>query len=150
MEDFLLKNAPELLVYTENPNFLKLIKEELGINLKGRKNLTKIELEKVKKFVKDNEKIINAFIKEDTIKTNIRQTKNKDTEDTLFNKIFPDVLAFVTISSAFLLFYLLVSGSVNKNEKDIALYILGVLSNAVASIFSHYYQGGAVFKQQKK
>lgn len=55
------------------------------------------------------------------------------------NKIFPSLLAFVTIVLTFYLFWIFATGALEPDKKEIVLYILGVLSGISTQIYSFYF-----------
>jgi len=65
-----------------------------------------------------------------------------------FSKIFPDILALFIITATFWLFYEILQGRFEGQSKDVAMYILGILS-AVAVKIAHYYYGSSAGSKQK-
>ena len=58
-----------------------------------------------------------------------------------FNKIITPVLAISVVVLCFLLFgiTLFISDVINPNSKDLAIYILGALTTAMAQVLSYYF-----------
>jgi hypothetical protein len=55
------------------------------------------------------------------------------------NKIFPPILATITIIATFALFFLFTQGKFEGASKDIVIYILGVLSAITTQIYSFFF-----------
>lgn len=55
------------------------------------------------------------------------------------NKVFPSILALVTVAATFFLFYRFAVGEIGTENKDIILYILGTLNTITAQIFAFYF-----------
>jgi predicted PurR-regulated permease PerM len=64
------------------------------------------------------------------------------------NKIFPSVLAFTTVVLTFVLFFYFAQGKFTGDQKDIVIYILGVLSTITTQIFAFYF-GSSVGSKEK-
>jgi len=68
----------------------------------------------------------------------------------LLNKIVTPILALTVVALTFILFYMLMFKQVG-NEKDIIIYVLGVLSAVCTQIISYYFgssQGSAQKQNQ--
>lgn len=64
------------------------------------------------------------------------------------NKVFPSVLAFTTVILTFILFYYFAKGNLEGSQKDIVIYILGVLSTITTQIFAFYFGSSAGSKEK--
>jgi len=64
------------------------------------------------------------------------------------NKVFPSILAFTTIVLTFVLFFYFAKGEFTGGQKDIVIYILGVLSTITTQIFAFYY-GSSIGSKEK-
>jgi hypothetical protein len=72
-----------------------------------------------------------------------------NSETPLFSKIFPDILAGLTVFLTFILFYSFATGNISDgNKKDIIIYILGVLSTITTQIFAFYF-GSSIGSKNK-
>ena len=60
-------------------------------------------------------------------------------EAPLLVKLVPSVLAVGTTLLAFILFYYAMSGEIRPEQKDIIIYVLGVVSAIVVQIFAYYF-----------
>lgn len=104
--------------------------EEELLKLKLEEN--KLDIEEMKAYMAD---VDSARKRESEMATSAQAP--------LISKIATPVLAFVTITLTFALFYMVVFGDMvelkDTNRKDIVIYILGVLSAIATQIFSYYF-----------
>ena len=66
----------------------------------------------------------------------------------MLNKIYPPILATIAVVSTFFLFGFLLFHEVTQTQKDVVLYLLGVLSSINAQIFSFYF-GSSMGSKEK-
>jgi len=130
----------------------EVIKEKTGIDLTKTKKLTPQDIQKLKEFQEKNREFL---IKQLELITKDKQNAREMRIETLtsdktplFSKIFPDVLAGVTVIATFVLFYIFASGRISTEQKDIILYILGMLSGITATIYAFYF-GSSKGSQEK-
>jgi hypothetical protein len=93
----------------------------------------------------------NVEIDKNDLKTARENILNRITNEnaTIFNKIFPDLLAGLTVLLTFILFYKFATGTIlDGNKKDIVIYILGVLSTITTQIFAFYF-GSSIGSKNK-
>ncbi len=103
--------------------------QELKIaELEHEEQLQKLLLEEKKLYIEDTQ--------------NARETYaeiNKSAETPFINKIFPSILAGGTVLLTFILFGLFAFNKFDGVQKDIVIYILGVLSTITTQIFAFYF-----------
>jgi hypothetical protein len=68
---------------------------------------------------------------------------------TVLQKITPPILAIVAVIGTMAFFFLLVFQKVDGMNKDIVLYMLGVLSTIVSQIFAYYFGSSAGSKAKQ-
>jgi len=74
---------------------------------------------------------------------------NTNDKTPLFNKLFPNILAGITVILTFALFYVLFFyGKVESTMRDIVLYTLGVLNTITTQIFAFYF-GSSMGSKEK-
>jgi len=75
---------------------------------------------------------------------------NKIEKASWLSKNVGPVLAIVTVSLTFILFYMILFKDISETskQKDILIYILGVLSAIVTQIFSYYFGSSAGSKDK--
>jgi len=132
---------------------VKFIKDKTGIDLSQKKELTPEELQKLKEFeIKNKELILQKLQMYLADTQDARKTftaLNTSDKTPLFNKIFPNVLAGVTVILTFSLFYLLFfKEDISSATKDIILYTLGVLNTITTQIFAFYF-GSSMGSKEK-
>ena len=131
---------------------VKLIKDKTGIDLNEKKELSPEDLQKLKEFeIKNKELILQKLQMYLADTQDARKTftaLNTSDKTPLFNKIFPNVLAGVTVILTFVLFYMFAQGNFEGAKKDIVIYILGVLSTITTQIFAFYF-GSSMGSKEK-
>jgi len=131
---------------------VKFIKDKTGIDLSQKKELTPQDLEKLKEFEIKNKELILQKLQmyladtQDARKT--FTTLNTSEQTPLFNKLFPNILAGITVILTFVLFYFFAQGNFEGAKKDIVVYILGVLSTITTQIFAFYF-GSSMGSKEK-
>jgi len=132
---------------------VKFIKDKTGIDLSQKKELTPQDLEKLKEFEIKNKKLILQKLQmyladtQDARKT--FTTLNTSDKTPLFNKLFPNILAGITVILTFMLFYILFfNGKIEATMRDIVLYTLGVLNTITTQIFAFYF-GSSMGSKEK-
>ena len=70
-------------------------------------------------------------------------------DGSLLQKITPSLLAIVAVIGTMAFFFLLVFQKVDGTNKDIVLYMLGVLSTIVSQIFAYYFGSSAGSKSKQ-
>jgi len=132
---------------------IKYIKDKTGIDLSEKKELNIEEIGKLKEFEIRNKELILQKIGmylEDT--QDARKTftiLNTNDKTPLFNKLFPNILAGITVILTFALFYVLFFyGKVESTMRDIVLYTLGVLNTITTQIFAFYF-GSSMGSKEK-
>jgi hypothetical protein len=131
---------------------IKAIKDKTGIDLSTKKELSPEEVQKLKEFEVKNKELIlqkTQMYLQDT--QNARETfvsLNTSAKTPIFNKVFPNILAGVTVILTFILFYLFTQGNFEGAKKDIVVYILGVLSTITTQIFAYYF-GSSMGSKEK-
>lgn len=114
----------------DDPNLLtpEKLQELKQVELEHEEELLKLTLEEKKAYLVDTQ--------------NARETYtaiNKSAKTPYINKIFPSVLAGITVLLTFILFALFAFGNFEGTQKDIVIYILGVLSTITTQIFAFYF-----------
>ena len=104
------------------------LQELKQIELEHEEELLKIALEEKKLYIQDTQDARNNYVK-----------INKSDKTPFINKIFPSVLAGITVLLTFILFALFAFGNFEGTQKDIVIYILGVLSTITTQIFAFYF-----------
>ena len=105
--------------------------------LEHEEELLKIALEEQKAYLKDTQNARKTF-------TDI----NKSERTPFLNKIFPSILAGITVLLTFGLFALFAFNNFEGAQKDIVIYILGVLSTITTQIFAFYF-GSSMGSKEK-
>ena len=122
---------------------VKFIKDKTGIDLSQKKELSPQDLQKLKEFEIENKQLILQKLQmyladtQDARKTFTALNTSEQTP--LFNKLFPNILAGLTVILTFALFYMFAQGNFEGAKKDIVVYILGVLSTITTQIFAFYF-----------
>jgi len=131
---------------------IKFIKEKTGIDLSAKKTLTPEEVQKLKEFeIKNKELIlqkINMYLADTQDARKTFTALNTSEKTPLFNKLFPNILAGLTVVLTFALFYMFAQGNFEGAKKDIVVYILGVLSTITTQIFAFYF-GSSMGSKEK-
>jgi len=131
---------------------IKFVKDKTGIDLSEKKELTPEEVQKLKEFEIKNKELILQKLQmyladtQDARKT--FTTLNTSDKTPIFNKIFPNILAGLTVVLTFALFYMFAQGNFEGAKKDIVVYILGVLSTITTQIFAFYF-GSSIGSKEK-
>jgi len=127
-----VKDLVDDFVTTDEEKFEQLIKKE-ELRLKQEE----LNLEREKAYLADTQSARKTYAEIST------------SQSTPFlNKIFPSVLAFTTVVLTFILFFYFAQGKFTGNQKDIVIYILGVLSTITTQIFAFYF-GSSVGSKEK-
>jgi len=113
------------------------LQELKQLELEHEEELLKLALEEKKAYLKDTQDARKTY-------TEI----NKSIETPYVNKIFPSILAGVTVLLTFILFGLFTFNNLEGTQKDIVIYILGVLSTISTQIYSFYF-GSSVGSKEK-
>jgi hypothetical protein len=107
-------------------NFTIIKKEELRLKQE------QLNLEREKAYLQDTQNARESYTEIST-----------SDKAPLLNKIFPPILAFFTVFLTFILFFYFAKGEFTGSQKDIVIYILGVLSTITTQIFAFYYGSSA-------
>ena len=136
-------NLVEKFVGAGEEKAIKVIKDKTGIDLSKKDTLNKDDILKLKEFENKNKEYLlketELFLKDKQNARSMRVETLTSEKTPLFSKIFPDVLAGVSVIATFALFYIFASGMVKAEQKDIVLYILGLLSGIVSTIYAFYF-----------
>jgi hypothetical protein len=62
-------------------------------------------------------------------------------------KLTTPILAFITILAVFIIFWKIMSNQINPENKDIIIYLLGVLSGVLTMIISYYFGSSNQFNE---
>lgn len=128
-----VKDIVDEFVTTDKERFEQMLKKE-ELRLKEEQ----LQLEREKTYLQDTQ--------------SARQTYTQisiSAAAPFINKIFPSILAFVTILLTFSLFWAFATGSLQTEKKEIVLYILGVLSGIATQIYSFYF-GSSMGSKEKE
>ena len=126
--------------------FVQTKEEKDAANLE----LIKVVSEELKAMEQEHTKQLEVYQKEMESARN-REIQIATAEKApLLNKIVTPILALTVVALTFILFYMLMFKQVG-NEKDIIIYVLGVLSAVCTQIISYYFgssQGSAQKQNQ--
>ena len=126
--------------------FVQTKEEKDAINLE----LRKIVSEELKAMEQEHTKQLEVYQKEmESARNREIQIATSD-KAPLLNKIITPILALAVIILTFVLFYVLMFREVG-NEKDIIIYVLGVLSAVCTQVISYFFgssQGSAQKQNQ--
>jgi len=135
----------------------EVAEKKLGVKIPDTpENLTPEKLIELRKLQYEHEEELKRLLLEER-KTYIEDTQSaRDTyksvstsPDTPFiNKVFPSILAGVTVLLTFLMFFLFAINKFDGTQKDIVIYILGVLSTVTTQIFAFYF-GSSMGSKEK-
>lgn len=114
--------------------FVQTKEEKDAVNLEIRKVVS----EELKAMEQEHTKQLEVYQKEmDSARNREIQIATSD-KAPLINKIVTPILALTVVALTFILFYMLMFKTVG-NEKDIIIYVLGVLSAVCTQIISFYF-----------
>lgn len=114
--------------------FVQTKEEKDAVNLEIRKVVS----EELKAMEAEHTKQLEVYQKEmDSARNREIQIATSD-KAPLLNKIVTPILALTVVALTFILFYMLMFKTVG-NEKDIIIYVLGVLSAVCTQIISFYF-----------
>ncbi len=116
------------------PEKLQQLKQ---LELEHEEELLKLALEEKKAYLQDTQDARETY-------TQINQSENTP----LINKVFPSILAGITVLLTFALFTLFALNQFEGTQKDIVIYILGVLSTITTQIFAFYFGSSAGSKEK--
>ncbi|WP_163328721.1 hypothetical protein GFV12_03200 [Desulfurobacterium thermolithotrophum] len=123
-------DSPEEL----DPQTLVKLKE---IEVKHREELQHLLLEEKRTYLQDTQDARATY-----------REVSKSSDAPYINKIFPSILAGITVLLTFALFTLFAFNKVDGAQKDIVIYILGVLSTITTQIFAFYFGSSAGSKEK--
>ncbi|WP_457679456.1 hypothetical protein [Thermovibrio sp.] len=127
-----VKDLVDDFITTDEEKFEQMIKKA-ELQLKERK----LQLEREKAYLQDTQSARETYADISTSQA-----------APLLNKIFPSVLAFTTVILTFILFFYFAQGTFQGPQKDIVIYILGVLSTITTQIFAFYFGSSAGSKDK--
>ncbi|SMO76097.1 hypothetical protein SAMN06269117_12716 [Balnearium lithotrophicum] len=127
-----VKDIVDDFVTTDKEKFQQLIQQE-ELKLKEEQ----LQLDRERAYLQDTQSARETYAKVST-----------SDKAPFFNKIFPSVLALTTVLATFALFFYFAQGKFTGNQKDIVIYILGVLSTISTQIFAFYF-GSSVGSKEK-
>ncbi|WP_456459698.1 hypothetical protein [Desulfurobacterium sp.] len=127
-----VKELADDFITTDGERFEQMIKKE-ELKLKQEQ----LNLEREKAHLADTQSARKTYAEISTSQT-----------APFLNKIFPSVLAFTTVILTFILFFYFAKGKFTGNQKDIVIYILGVLSTITTQIFAFYFGSSAGSKEK--
>ena len=127
-----VKDLVDDFVTTDEEKFEQMIKKA-ELQLKERE----LQLEREKAYLQDTQSARETYTK---VSTSERAP--------FINKIFPPILTLLTVTLTFILFFYFAKGEFTGNQKDIVIYILGVLSTITTQIFAFYYGSSAGSKEK--
>jgi len=127
-----VKDLVDDFVTTDEEKFEQLIKKE-ELRLKQEQ----LNLEREKAYLQDTQSARETYAKVST-----------SDKAPFINKIFPSVLAFTTVILTFILFFYFAKGEFIGSQKDIVIYILGVLSTITTQVFAFYFGSSAGSKEK--
>ncbi len=118
-----VKDIVDEFVTTDKERFEQMLKKE-ELRIKEEQ----LQLEREKTYLRDTQSARETYAKVST-----------SDKAPFINKIFPSVLAMFTVMLTFILFFYFSQGKFEGGQKDIVIYILGVLSTITTQIFAFYY-----------
>ncbi len=125
--------------------FVQTKEEKDAVNLEIRKVVS----EELKAMEQEHTKQLEIFQKEmDSARNREIQVATSD-KAPLINKIVTPLIAMGVILLTFILFYVLMFKEVG-NEKDIIIYVLGVLSAICTQVISYYFGSSQGSAQKQK
>ena len=125
--------------------FVQTKEEKDAVNLEIRKVVS----EELKAMEAEHTKQLEVYQKEmDSARNREIQIATAD-KAPLINKIVTPILALTVVALTFILFYMLMFKTVG-NEKDIIIYVLGVLSAISTQIISYYFGSSQGSAQKQK
>ena len=127
-----VKDIVDEFVTTDKEHFEQMLKKE-ELRLKGEK----LNLEREKAYLQDTQSARKTYAEISTSES-----------APFINKIFPSVLALTTVVLTFVLFFYFAQGKFTGDQKDIVVYILGVLSTITTQIFAFYFGSSAGSKEK--
>jgi len=127
-----VKDLVDDFVTTDEEKFEQMIKKA-ELQLKERE----LQLERERAYLQDTQSARETYAKVTTSK-----------KAPFINKVFPSVLAFTTVVLTFILFFYFAKGKFTGSQKDIVIYILGVLSTITSQVFAFYFGSSAGSKEK--
>jgi len=127
-----VKDIVDEFVTTDKERFEQMLKKE-ELRLKEEQ----LKLEREKAYLQDTQSARETYAKVST-----------SDKAPFINKIFPSILALLTVTLTFILFFYFAKGKFTGSQKDIVIYILGVLSTITTQIFAFYYGSSAGSKEK--
>jgi len=122
-----------------NKNAVDKLADEILNDKEFNLNLNKYEAiylsNKEKYNYLNNENIIKDKSSAREFREKILKSKNVP----LISKIFPEILAIITVIFSFISFFIFVYANIDTTKKDVVIYILGVLSTILSQIFAFYF-----------
>jgi hypothetical protein len=118
-----VKDIVDEFVTTDKERFEQLIKKE-ELRLKQEQ----LNLEREKAYLADTQSARRTYERVSTSEA-----------APVLNKVFPSILALITIIATYTLFFYFAQGHFDGSRKDIVIYILGVLSGITAQIYGFYF-----------
>ena len=154
----LLSHGMNLLANAALAKGKEYIQEKTGVDL-GKAVFSDQEITTLKKFeMEHEEELMKLRLEENKLNIELEKSHLADTASareretrvaesasaSWLNKNTGPVLALITIPLAFVLFYwVMAKVKVDDTQKDIIIYVLGVLSAIVTQIFSYYFGSSA-------
>ena len=127
-----VKDLVDDFVTTDEEKFEQMLKKA-ELQLKEEQ----LQLEREKAYLQDTQSARETYAKVST-----------SDKAPFINKIFPSVLAFTTVILTFILFFYFAKGEFIGSQKDIVIYILGVLSTITTQVFAFYFGSSAGSKEK--
>jgi len=127
-----VKDIVDEFVTTDKERFEQMLKKE-ELRLKQEQ----LSLEREKAYLQDTQSAREAY-----------KSVSISQAAPFINKVFPSILALITVLATFLLFFYFAQGTFEGPRKDIVIYILGVLSTITTQIFAFYY-GSSIGSKDK-
>lgn len=125
--------------------FVQTKEEKDAVNLEIRKVVS----EELKAMEAEHTKQLEVYQKEmDSARNREIQIATSD-KAPLINKIITPILALSVVTLTFVLFYILMFREVG-NEKDIIIYVLGVLSAVCTQVISYFFGSSQGSAQKQK
>ncbi len=123
----------------EDPSLLtpEKLQQLKQAELEHEEELLRIALEEKKAYLQDTQNARRTYMQ-----------INRSSEVPYINKIFPSILAGITVVLTFLLFGMFAFNKFDGVQKDIVIYILGVLSTITTQIFAFYFGSSSGSKEK--
>jgi len=135
----------------------EVVEEKFGVKIPDTvEKLTPDKIVELKKLEYEHQEELKKLLLEEE-KTHIQDTQDaratykevsSSSDAPYINKIFPSILAGITVLLTFALFTLFAFNKVDGAQKDIVVYILGVLSTITTQVFAFYFGSSAGSKEK--